>query len=564
MDDVSLVPSPKLQSRRASLSLEAGCPVQVLHSEEMSSDSSTSKMVTAGPCQGTKLLKEKALVAGLFVEGGLLGGGVTLVGESLQQSIVLVRSQADFLPKPGAGWRAKCILEDRSPGLNLWVVRPFVAFWSRDVFAGKHVELGIGALLGAARFGEDCAVHFGKANVVAALPPPQAEKGEKDLLDALAAVLSSFASGNDQGGAGELDQDPDQLLLHALQSLVDRARKQPKGLLDRLSQLVQVARQGQLRAKKPKKKKKNGDTQWNAAPPDDEGWETVHRKGRGSKGKGKGGDGSDAAAPLPSSSFSSWANIVAHGSKGKGKGKENGNYKGKGKGPGPQPKNGLKGKGQAPKGGKADGKGRPPTEPKDAHEILPSNFKKFPMVGLGGFKARVAAGDKGPVWVCVKTRTDARAVGDLALLHELPTVGIVFRVRADSGPTPKEPQDAYGVPARLLARDAGGNVAVGSFFKTFVVGKDFPEELGVKGSKAASTPASRKLATLRVVVPRTAVSWGAWINLKKEPRGYIDKVLGKALHSCYGWEERTVESRLGHKDIFFQGYARILLDSLDL
>ena len=101
--------------------------------------------------------------------------------------------------------------------------------------------------------------------------------------------------------------------------------------------------------------------------------------------------------------------------------------KGKGKGK-------SKGKGKqdtATKGG--DGKGAKPTSGEKSTattarvcDIAASNFREFPFVNLAGFKARLELGNGAPCWVGVHSSVDARAVGDLAALHELKCVGFMY------------------------------------------------------------------------------------------------------------------------------------------
>ena len=49
------------------------------------------------------------------------------------------------------------------------------------------------------------------------------------------------------------------------------------------------------------------------------------------------------------------------------------------------------------------------------------------------------------------------------------------------------------------------------------VGKDYPEKIGVKGTKATSTPAKNRLTTLRCCIPKAGLDQGAWDNVVKDP-----------------------------------------------
>ena len=65
------------------------------------------------------------------------------------------------------------------------------------------------------------------------------------------------------------------------------------------------------------------------------------------------------------------------------------------------------------------------------------------------------------------------------------------------------------------------------------------------------------------MVPKLALDAGAWANCKRDPKTFLEQVHGQCLHSAYNWEERIVEHKNGHKDVFFQGYARVLKDKTD-
>ena len=79
-----------------------------------------------------------------------------------------------------------------------------------------------------------------------------AKKKENALLTQLTKVLEQFAGpgGQQQVSSG----DTDGLLFGALSRLVERASKNPSGLLDRLQELVRATKNGQLRAPGPKRK----------------------------------------------------------------------------------------------------------------------------------------------------------------------------------------------------------------------------------------------------------------------------------------------------------------------
>ena len=111
---------------------------------------------------------------------------------------------------------------------------------------------------------------------------------------------------NPQPGKGTTSDVSNGGLLNAIIRLVDRAKKNPSGLLQRLEQLTSAAVNGQPLGKKTKKKKKSGksnNTEGAAAPSKSKG------KGAGFEKSGKGkGDSTAAAAD------NSWLTVV----KGKG------------------------------------------------------------------------------------------------------------------------------------------------------------------------------------------------------------------------------------------------------
>ena len=104
-----------------------------------------------------------------------------------------------------------------------------------------------------------------------------------------------------------------------------------------------------------------------------------------------------------------------------------------------------------------------------------------------------------------------------------------------------------GLRFRLLAR-----VETKTYFTSFV-GKDFPEQIGMKGTTAASTPSTNRLGTIRCSIPRPGLDKGAWDNVVKDPKHGLAALLGQRLHDSYGWELRNIESRGGRRDVFYQG-----------
>ena len=111
----------------------------------------------------------------------------------------------------------------------------------------------------------------------------QAKKAEGELLKLLQDVLIEFKNnvGNGSPPVMPSSSSVDAVLLGALQRLVERASKNPAGLLDRLTSLVNLAKSGQLRAPGPKKPSES-------PKPDKPASGAVASGGNQAKGKGKG------------------------------------------------------------------------------------------------------------------------------------------------------------------------------------------------------------------------------------------------------------------------------------
>ena len=51
--------------------------------------------------------------------------------------------------------------------------------------------------------------------------------------------------------------------------------------------------------------------------------------------------------------------------------------------------------------------------------------------------------------------------------------------------------------------------------------------------------------------------------MTRDPKQILSEMLGPNLHTTYGWELRNLETRGGRRDIFYQGYMRVILGAKD-
>ena len=289
-------------------------------------------------------------------------------------------------------------------------------------------------------------------------------RGESQLLSALAAVLQSFGPQVQKEKEAGPDHDQDAVLLGALQSLVTRAQKDPKGLLPRLGNLVKAAQDGQLQPKKKKQQKPQQDKPRPSKPFGDhldddytDEWTVLQKNKKKGKGKGQ-GQPPDTSSVAPSSS-PTWAQRLFPGDKGKGKG-----MKGKGKGHGKGDKGASKG---TTTGHRSNGSETTKAEARIA-DIASNIFGQHPFVTVAGFKARLEMNTTSPCWVGVRTSIDAKAAGDLALLHEMESVGFIFQSMDEA-----EPLDSDFAEKVKLITKTNGVAGVGCFYKA-VYGKSYP------------------------------------------------------------------------------------------
>ena len=114
------------------------------------------------------------------------------------------------------------------------------------------------------------------------------------LQDVLIKFKNSAGHGSPSVNASSSSEDA--ILLGALQRLVERATKNPSGLLDRLVSLVSLAKSGQLKAPGPKKPTESPKPPKPASDAVVSGGNQAKGKG---KGKGKGKEQGKSAQPAP-------------------------------------------------------------------------------------------------------------------------------------------------------------------------------------------------------------------------------------------------------------------------
>ena len=290
----------------------------------------------------------------------------------------------------------------------------------------------------------------------------------------------------------------------------------------------------------------------------DTGWTLVTRGGRpagkgkgkpdvSSSGKGKGkattSKGPPPEQPTHEDVWTSQGRFVSlFNDKGKGKGKS----KGKGKQDAAAKGGGKLGEAKAKKGEQRAA----PTAAK-VSDIAPGNFREHPYVTLAGFKARLELGNGDPCWVGVRSSMDARGAGDLAALHELKCIGFIYQVI-------DEDDTIFGERVKLLTKANG----VGCFTR-LAMGLDFRSPSGSMGTEPRRL--QRKPGSQRCVLWCPGLPWMLEPGqiASEIPKPSWAQVHGQCLHSAYNWEEKIVEHKNGHRDVFYQGYARVLKDKAD-
>ena len=338
----------------------------------------------------------------------------------------------------------------------------------------------------------------------------QAKRQEQALLGVLSEVLARFSK--DRPTPAEHTQhagsDVDSLLIGALQRLLERAHKNPVGLLDRLSNLVKVAREGRLEAPGPKKS--------NHARPNPT-----------SKGVGK----SETVGPKgPSRTFAQ----VAGEAKGKGKGKS--------------------------KGGSASHASAP---------SLPLGAKKVELERscwggrLTEWSVVVDALEKGQAppgqATYAPSKDKAEEARALAAAHGL-KLEFACCVMDFGAVESSSPFVAVSLPCRC-----DGKLEFRKF-GLLPLGEKLPMHPGslVKTLDSKDLPAKKELVALRLFVPKCYVSDDKWKSFKAQPKAGVDEWRGEIpVHSTYGWNENTHKNFKGDTEIFLTGYIKVEQKHLD-
>ena len=301
-------------------------------------------------------------------------------------------------------------------------------------------------------------------------------------------------------------------LLEALHSLVTRASRNPKGLLQRIQVVVDMASQGRLRPKQKIAKPRNGD----AAPA------TPSRHVRPSMGD-------------------SWVQVVKRGDKGKSKGK--GKTKDANKLPSAAPVNARPGAKQSGNKGQVSARLMPSSFPDGA--LIPREFL------LQELRKGKAPENK---WAWVASKQEANETKELAAIHKLSVkVGLLYQTTDDS-------DSATTVKLPVLR---AGQITIEEF-KIAPLTVDVPGKLGQTVRKSSAQPVQRKLATFRCTLPKEFAKEGAW----KDASSNIQKVIRQfcsddAFHSSYQWQRRECWSKAGHCDEYLEGYVRIADEHAD-
>ena len=388
------------------------------------------------------------------------------------------------------------------------------------------------------------------------------KRTERDLLHGLQSLLAQFATDTEvepppskRPKVGVTDEPDEQGLLQALTRLVERARVEPRGLLQRLSALVNSAAAGkplQPHKRKPKTRKQM------------DGGEVMHTKDGKGKAGPRTGDGKGKGHPRA-------GDFKEPPGPGKAAGKGN-------------PQSGKAGKNPAAsKGGKsqigADGqtltmaqvvaKNKPtgavkggaralakPTEP--ACPVLHKDaFPDGAVLNVAQAKGCLTIGKAPEGWVLQCNAQTALDLRRLAKLHGLSDAKIALLLGPEDAKTVCNAESDLQSQSMCLPTWENNKPNV-CRFHVLPLSQALPDLPVQKVIKTSVGVEDVPLMTFRVIVAKDVCSKDTWEGYRRNPNAQVRKAFEDGiLHSVYGFKELSLTGRHGDTpELIIQGYLR--------
>ena len=392
----------------------------------------------------------------------------------------------------------------------------------------------------------------GGANGSAVTARRRTETNEQALLTGLQSLLLQFGSSSEQPSKGKgkgktkssesvpetIPEDPESGLVDALNRIIQRSKKKPGTLLQRLTSLVNSASSGQVFAKKAKPMKTNKEGSKKGSSP--EGGEPQPKRHK-SENTIVAGPQAKNASPA-----------VSDRDKGKGKGKQRTNSPA-------QPRSETR----TPKTW-ADIAARPPKpmtsnvpskdlQPKQPVVLLRDAFKQGDIRGIDEVKSALEDGKcpEGVIAICpsIKVFEDCIRLAEVQQISDENKFALAIQCSEGQ-------QGPEGCSTMPLPTWEHGHPHVRRFWvkplRTTLPPLPIQQ---IRTSKVAVTNAS--LIAFRATIVKHLVSRDVWDAYKRNPQAMIAKAFpAPTLHSSYGWQEKKVEVRKGQDDVILQGFLR--------
>ena len=403
---------------------------------------------------------------------------------------------------------------------------------------------------------------------------------DERLLSGLEVLLSSIKEdkgGKVRHGKGAPDQ-PDEYedgLVRATERALERSRRDPSTLLQRLESLVAAAKKGVGFGRRKKRRKNDADPEEGVdAQPEQRSAKAQcvqhpsgdnvrgkngakgpqHDKGKG-KGKGKSKqEASPAPQPLtPDLPDGSWAQRllssegIGQGQKGKGADMNIGKGKGKGKGKYPL---GTEGKGQDPHYA-----GPHVT----SISLLKHAYGEGAIHSVADAKTALEAGrtPAGSAVLCSESAYEDLL--RLAKLHQITGAKVALLLPQTPKPDKPEGDQPPESTAMLLPTWEGGRPSLRKFWVKALC-QELPvlpqQQFAQTKVKVDEAP----LVVFRATLVQSLCTKDKWEAFKRNPASQVFLTFGnKVVHSTYGWKEATVGARKGPPDVILQGFVRVKL-----